>query len=95
MDSSETVAFSGVGGQLGLSDAGAFAATIQNFAGADIIDLLGASVTGLSYSGSASSGALTVTTGSGTDTLKFSGDYTTASFTTMSDGNGGAFLLHV
>jgi len=79
-------------GTLELGDAGGFAATIAGFSDTDVIDLLGASVTSLSYS--PSTDTLTVSGSGGTiASLKFSGSYTTASFATVSDGHGGTDIL--
>jgi hypothetical protein len=65
---------------LSLGDGGALGGTIQGFAGNDAIDLLGAAVTGLAYSGSTTSGVLTVSGSSGAiATLDFSGNYKTSS----------------
>jgi len=95
VDSSHSVNFAAADGTLSLGDAGAFSGTIDNFAASDAIDLLGEPITRLSYSGTSSSGTLTVTGSSGTiATLAFSGDYTTSSFTFASDGHGGSNILH-
>ncbi len=91
VDSTHTIAFKASDGTLALGDAGAFSGKISGFAGQDAIDLLGQSVTGLSYA----SGALTATlAGGGSETIAFSGSYSTASFTFASDGHGGTDILH-
>jgi hypothetical protein len=61
----------------------------------DAIDLLNTVATKLSYSGTASSGVLTVTNAAAATvaTLNFTGSYTTASFHLVSDGNGGTLIL--
>jgi hypothetical protein len=61
----------------------------------DAIDLLNTVATKETYSGTASSGVLTVTNAAAATvaTLNFTGDYTTASFHLVSDGNGGTLIL--
>ena len=82
-------------GTLALGDAGGFRGIIEGFAGADEIDLLGQGVTRLAYSGSITSGVLTVFGSTGTIAeLSFDGDYRTSSFTFASDGHGGKRILH-
>jgi hypothetical protein len=95
VDSSHSVNFAAAGGTLSLGDAAAFAGTIDNFGSSDAIDLLGQAVTHLAYSGTSSSGTLTVTGLSGTIArLAFSGDYTPSSFAWASDGHGGTNILY-
>jgi len=95
VDSSHTVSFSASDGTLSLGDARAFSGAIDNFAASDAIDLLSQPITSLAYSGSSTSGILTVTGSSGTiATLAFNGDYKTTSFTFASDGHGGSDILH-
>jgi hypothetical protein len=94
VDSSHTVTFAATTGTLKLTAPGSFAGTIAGFGSDDVIDLVSKQVTGLSYSGNSTSGVLTVTGSSGTiATLAFSGNYTTASFTAVSDGNGGTDII--
>jgi hypothetical protein len=82
------------GGTLSLGDAGAFNASINGFAGSDAIDLLNQPIAALSYSGSSSSGVLTVSESSGTlATLHFNGNYSNSSFAFASDGHGGTDIL--
>ncbi len=61
----------------------------------DAIDLLNTVATKAVYSGTASSGVLTVTNAAAATvaTLNFTGNYTTASFHLVSDGNGGTLIL--
>ena len=95
VDNTHTVDFTAADGNLALSAPSAFDGSIKGFAGADDIDLLGQAITKLSYSGSSTLGALTVTGSSGTiATLAFNGDYKTTSFTFASDGHGGSDILH-
>jgi hypothetical protein len=94
VDSTHSVAFTAKDGALALGDAGAFAGSISGFSGSDVIDLLSQPITALAYSGSTTSGVLTVTGSSGTiATLAFTGDYKTSSFTSASDGHGGGDIL--
>ena len=82
VDSSHGVDFATAGGTLALGDAGAFSGTVSNFAVSDAINLLGQTITNLAYSGSSTSGVLTVNGSSGTIAeLSFAGDYMTSSFT--------------
>ena len=96
VDSSHATEFrSKTSGTLALGDAGGFRGIIEGFAGADEIDLLGQGVTRLAYSGSITSGVLTVFGSTGTIAeLSFDGDYRTSSFTFASDGHGGKGILH-
>ena len=92
VDSTQTVGFlSGLGGTLSLGDAEAFGGNISGFASHDIIDLLGQSISGLTFSG----GVLTASiSGGGTEALALTGSYATSSFTFGSDGHGGTNILH-
>jgi uncharacterized repeat protein (TIGR03803 family) len=96
VDHSHAIKFrSRTGGTLALSDAGAFKGTIEGFAGADAIDLLGGRITRLAYSRSTTSGVLTVfDSTSRVAELSFDGDYRTSSFTFASDGHGGERILY-
>jgi hypothetical protein len=88
------VTFAATTGTLKLTAPGSFGGTIAGFGNSDVIDLVNKQVTGLSYSGTSTSGVLTVTGSSGTiATLAFTGNYTTASFTAVSDGNGGTDII--
>ena len=94
VDSSHTVTFAASTGTLELASGAqaTFAGTIAGFSGNDVIDLAGATVTGLSYN--TGTDILTVSGSSGTiATLKFSGSYTTTDFSFQSDGNGGTDIL--
>ena len=93
---SATVTFQGSTGTLQLDDATTFSGQIFNFAGngslagSDQIDL-----TNISYSSvqdSYANGVLTVTDGSKTADLSFSGSYTLANFNFASDGSGGTIV---
>lgn len=68
--------------------------TIKNWTAGDTIDLtdMSASAT-LSYAGNASSGTLTVSDGTHTSALLFSGKFTAANFSApVADGHGGALI---
>ena len=94
VDATHGVDFAAAGGTLALGDAGEFSGTLSDFIVSDAIDLLGQAITGLSYSGSTTSGVLTVTGAGGTIAeLSFAGDYTTSSFSVASDGHGGSKIL--
>jgi hypothetical protein len=95
VDASYRVHFGVAGGTLELGDAGDFHGKVSNFAFSDAIDLLGQGITGLAYSGSTTSGILTVNGSGGTIAeLSFAGNYTRSSFTFTSDGHGGSNILH-
>jgi hypothetical protein len=87
---SHTVTFEAATGVLDLSAPGSFAGTIAGFSGADVIDLLATTVTGVSFS----NGTLTVVNGATTEAvLTLSGSYTSSSFAFGSDGNGGTYII--
>jgi hypothetical protein len=93
VDSTHNVDFTTTKGTVALGDAGAFSGTVEGFAGADAIDLLGSAVIGLAYN--ATTDILTASGSGGTiATLHFSGSYTTSSFAFASDGHGGTNILH-
>jgi hypothetical protein len=95
--SSNVITFTpNTGGTLALLDPGAFSGTIEGFAGTDAIDRLLQGITSLAYSGSTTSGVLTVfgSTGTTIAELSFAGDYTGSSFSFASDGHGGEKILH-
>jgi hypothetical protein len=94
VSSTHAVDFTAATGTLALGAQASLAGTISGFSGSDVIDLQNVTVTGLSYSGSATSGTLSVTESSGAVvTLAFKGNYTTASFGTSSDGQGGTDII--
>jgi hypothetical protein len=87
VDRSHTVDFTASGGALELGEAERFGATIEGVSGTADIDLLGRTITKLSYSGSSAAGVLTVT-GSGGGTiaeLSFTGDYLRSNFAFCGD----------
>jgi hypothetical protein len=79
-------------GTLNLGSPYDFNASINGFGAGDTIDLLNTTATGFVYSGTASSGQLTLTTGFGSDVLNFNGNYSNASFSLASDGHGGTSI---
>ena len=95
VDATHSVHFGTAGGTLELGDAGDFHGKVSHFAVSDAIDLLSQGITGLAYSGSKTSGVLTVTGSGGTIAqLSFAGDYTTSSFKLAPDGHNGTDILH-
>jgi hypothetical protein len=95
VDSSHFASFTGATGTLELGNPGLYHGEIDGFTGNDAIDLINGGVTGLSYSGSTTSGVLTLTGSSGTvGTLAFNGNYTQSSFVLANDGRGGVDILH-
>ena len=94
VDSSHVVTFRASSGTLELGSAASFKGEIAGFSGSDVIDLLGTNATGFSYSGSSTSGSLTLTGSSGTiATLAFTGSHSTSSFSLVSDGHGGTDIV--
>jgi hypothetical protein len=90
-----TVTFTHSTGIMALTSPGSFDGTIAGFSQCDIIHLIDAEVTALSYSGDKKSGELTVSGSGGTiASLHFVGDFTTASFQAVSDGQGGTNILN-
>ena len=93
---SASITFSNSTGMLKLDNPSTFSGTIFNFtgngtlSGSDQIDLKGVNFN--SVHDTYSNGALTVTDGTHTDTLDFSGSYTLANFKFASDGNGGTIV---
>ncbi len=93
---SASVTFSSSTGMLKLDNLTAFTGVIHNFtgdgtlAGSDQIDLKGINFGAVSDS--YSNGVLTVTDGTHTTTLDFSGSYTLANFKFANDGSGGTIV---
>ncbi len=91
----EAVDFEAAGGVLELAQSQSYSAAISGFSatGATSLDLgdIGFVSAGeASYSGTATSGVLTVTDGTHTASVNLVGDYLAATFTAASDGHGGA-----
>jgi hypothetical protein len=91
----ENVAFTTAGGVLELADATTYTGTITGFAKTSITSLdltditFTSGTTKATYSGTATSGVLTVTDGTHTAKIDLTGDYLTSTFTVASDGHGG------
>jgi hypothetical protein len=87
-----TVSFAsgGTSQVLALKQPSTTTSTIAGYGKGDKIDLLGIVANKLSYSGTTTAGTLTIANGATLIAqLKFSGNYTTASFSLASDGKGG------
>lgn len=94
---SQTVAFKNSTGVLELAQSQGFAGTIYGFSttGAtslDLRDIAFGGATQVSFSGTTSSGMLTVTDGSHTAHIHLAGNYTSAGFVANSDGQGGTVV---
>jgi hypothetical protein len=95
----ENVTFAGATGvlELGLSTAYTGAVTGLSKTGTDWLDLADiaftSGVTKATYSGTTTSGTLTVTDGAHTAHIKLMGDYTASTFTVSSDGHGGTKVV--
>jgi hypothetical protein len=96
----ENVAFAtGAQGVLELAKSQGYAGSISGFSktGANALDLgdiaFNSGKTKASYSGTTSSGVLTVTDGTHTAKIKLSGDYTASTFKVSSDGHGGTKVV--
>ncbi len=84
------VTFEDATGDLELAAASSFSGSIDGFSANDVIDLLGAGVTSLSFADH----VLTVMNNATTvASLSFTGSYSTASFTAVSDGHGGTDIV--
>jgi hypothetical protein len=84
-------------GELALAQSQAYAGTISGFSktGATSLDLEDISFAGATagYSGTKTSGTLTVTDGTHTAKIKFAGNYTASTWTLSSDGHGGVLVV--
>jgi hypothetical protein len=86
-------------GVLGLAHSQTYGGTIAGFSktGANALDLGDIAyvkgTTIATFSGTATSGTLTVTDGTHTAKIKLTGDYRTSVFTTSSDGHGGTLVV--
>jgi hypothetical protein len=93
----QTVTFvAGATGELRLVDFKDFTGKVAGLstAGANMIDLVGFNIVGTkaTYSGTATSGVLTVSNGTQTATIHLLGNYLGHPFTVVSDGVGGVFI---
>ena len=93
---SVTVTFAGSTGTLKIDDASSFTGTVGQLAIGDVIDLAdvtaGASAT-IGYTGNNSPGTLAVSDGTHTASIALLGNYSLASFSASSDGNGGTSVV--
>ena len=90
------VAFLGDTGTLKLDNSSSFAGTVAGMTGQDTIDFAyidPIKVQQPTYSGTASSGSLTVTDGSHIANVALLGDYMASTFVTSSDGHGGTNVV--
>ncbi|MDQ2860377.1 MAG: hypothetical protein M3T55_06550 [Pseudomonadota bacterium] len=90
----QAVTFTGTTGVLELARSQAYTAAIRGFSktggtSLDLTDIAFGGSTKASYSGTATSGTLTVTDGTHTAGIRLIGDYTASTFTVASDGHGG------
>jgi len=91
-----TVNFIGATGTLQLDDSAAFTGTVAGLIGADTIDFRDIGFAGQpTFSGTASSGSLSVTDGVHVANIELFGDYTATNFIASSDGNGGTSIAGV
>jgi hypothetical protein len=92
----QNVVFTATGGELELADAAGFAGTISGFSktGASSLDLEDIDFAGASesYSGTTTSGVLTVTDGTHTAKIKLTGNYLASTWTLSSDDTGGTLV---
>jgi hypothetical protein len=92
----ENVAFTTAGGVLELADATTYTGTITGFAKTSItsLDLTDIAFTGatVSYSGTTTSGVLTVKSGSETAKINLTGDYLSSTFTLGKDAGSGTIV---
>jgi len=93
----ENVTF-GAKGVLELTDSQAYAGTITGFSktgttSLDLGDIAFGTTTKATYSGTTTSGVLTVTDGTHTAKIKLAGNYTASAFTVSSDGHGGTTVV--
>jgi hypothetical protein len=96
--SSQNVTFTGASGVLVLAQSQAYAGAVAGFSytGGTSLDLEDISYTGgkqASYSGNNQGGVLTVTDGTHTAHIAFTGNYRAAQFVVSSDGQGGVVVV--
>ena len=91
-NAAQTVTFSGgaSGSVFKIDNAQSFSGTVVGLSTGKTIDLGNVNFAGvsLSYSGTTTSGVLTVTDGATTSTIKLTGNYVQANFTKVNDGSG-------
>ncbi|MDQ2861244.1 MAG: hypothetical protein M3T55_11085, partial [Pseudomonadota bacterium] len=94
---SENVTFSGTSGVLQLAQSQGYAGTISGFSttggtSLDLRDIGFVSAGEATFSGTATSGVLTVTDGTHTAHINLAGDYLASTFVAASDGHGGVIV---
>ena len=94
----ESVTFTGKGGALELDQSQTYAGGVSGFSltgqtTLDLRDIAFVSPSEATYSGTATSGVLTVTDGTHTAKIKLIGDYTNATFVALDDGKGGVNVV--
>jgi hypothetical protein len=95
---SENVTFSGASGSLTLAKSQGYAGSITGFShtggtSLDLKDIAFISVGEATFSGTATSGVLTVTDGTHTAKITLIGNYLGSAFAASSDGNGGVIVV--
>jgi len=95
---SQNVTFSGTSGVLALAQSQGYAGSITGFSrtggtSLDLGDIAFGASTRATFSGTATSGTLTVTDGTHTAKITLVGDYRTSTFTASSDGHGGTTVV--
>ena len=93
----QAVTFTGTTGVLELAKSQTYTATITGFSktgktGLDLVDIGFVSSTEATFSGTTTSGVLTVTDGTHTAHINLKGDYTASTFVAASDGHGGVII---
>ncbi len=94
--SGQSVSFAGSNGTLILTDSVAFTGQIAGMTGSDAIDLADLHYeanTGVTYTGNAEGGTLTVTNGTQTTNINLVGDYLSSAWNLSNDGNGGTTVV--
>jgi len=97
-NASENVAFTGKSGKLKLAQSQSYVGSVSGFSltgktTLDLADITYDNTTTESYSGTTSSGTLTVTHGAAVANIKLVGNYLASTFTLSSDGNGGTKVV--
>ena len=94
----QNVTFAGTTGVLELARSTTYTGTISGFSktsttSLDLVDIAFGAGTKATYSGTATSGTLTVTDGTHTSHLKFAGNYLASAWVVSSDGHGGTTVV--
>ena len=94
--SGQSVSFAGSNGMLILTDSVAFTGQIAGMTGSDAIDFADLHYDanmGVTYTGNAEGGTLTVTNGTQTTNINLVGDYLSSAWNLSNDGNGGTTVV--